>query len=119
MFTKAFILLFVGVCFANGQLAGGKFEVDPNDQEIRSLLQKALSSKNSNASSEPQRIVRVISAEGQVVSGNIYTIRYVSEGIDSGIQIQCQIKLHSQPWVSDTPKVVSNQCVPVETPRFY
>ncbi|CAH1406923.1 unnamed protein product [Nezara viridula] len=119
MFTKAFILLFVGACFANGQGYGGEFDVDPSDQEVRQLLVKAIDSENARTNSEPQIVVRVVSAVGQVVSGNIYTITYVSEGLYSRNQIQCQIKLHSQPWVSDTPKVVSNQCVPVETPRFY
>ncbi|XP_041353230.1 cathepsin F-like [Gigantopelta aegis] len=101
-------LLFVptALCFGGiGMMPGGTVPADVNSPEITSAASTALSTLNSEENSN-RVLVKVISAQTQVVSGAKY---YLDLLVRDGTTVEkCHLELWSQPWLNHYELLVKN-----------
>ena len=92
---------------------GGYCPVNIHSRDVREMASFAVSEISKSSNSGPQRLVRIISAHTQVVSGRNYKINLQLSGSD-GSQL-CVIKVYDQPWTR-TRKLESVNCTPDAAP---
>nr|ABN54462.1 salivary secreted cystatin 3 precursor [Oncopeltus fasciatus] len=105
-------VLFLLVALAAGQsgLTGGASRINPNDPELRSILNNAVAAQNSQSNDEPIRVLAIQRATSQVVSGTLYAVDYIASGQRSGRILRCHSEILDQPWTNPQPKIVKHRC---------
>ncbi|MCH1922750.1 cystatin family protein, partial [Shewanella sp. A3A] len=78
-------------------LMGGHKKKDPEDQEIKDLLNKAVTIHNSKTNDENILVVKIVEATSQVVAGMKYKLVFIGEGDTSKKQYNCIAEVLSQP----------------------
>ncbi|KAG6460847.1 hypothetical protein O3G_MSEX012250 [Manduca sexta] len=82
---------------------GGIQAQDPNDPEFQSLAEESMQKYlQSIGSTKPHKVVRVVKASTQVVSGSMTRIEFVISPSDgnSGDVISCYSEVWEQPWMN-------------------
>ncbi|XP_062375872.1 cystatin-like [Sardina pilchardus] len=125
MFWKTAVLLVVILAFARGSfIPGGINPTDVNNPEMKAALNFAVSEVNKQNVVYNSKVVKVISATSQVVSGYMY--RFEVEMAISGCKpcaqqkcddanseltkpYTCYFDVWSQPWLGP-PKLTRDDC---------
>ncbi|CAH1388897.1 unnamed protein product [Nezara viridula] len=94
-------------------LMGGHKKKDPEDQEIKDLLSKAVSIHNSKSNDENILVIKIVEATSQVVAGLKYKLIFIGEGDTSKKQYNCVAEVLSQPWISPEPQLLSLNLSPL------
>lgn len=83
----------------NGDLVGAPREIDENElNKVRPLLTDSLDQLKGQADGAELNLVRIISANVQVVAGKKYTIRAEFENPTNQQKTDCKVSLWHQPW---------------------
>ncbi|XP_014278767.1 onchocystatin [Halyomorpha halys] len=94
-------------------LMGGHKQRDPEDQEIKELLNKAVVIHNSKSNDENILVVKIVEVTSQVVAGMKYKLIFIGEGDTSKKQYNCVAEVLSQPWISPEPQLLSINFTPL------
>ncbi len=120
--TLFLILSIFAIATKCDMLVGGRSSVDlsdPNSETYKNIaeqaqfatseytkLYRALNSQNLNTNFE---VVRLLSAQQQVVSGMKYYINAEIKDLSSGETKTCEFAIWSQPWLKNN-QLVDHQC---------
>ncbi|XP_027021709.1 cystatin-like [Tachysurus fulvidraco] len=129
MFVKfVATLLAVFLTVANAGLDGAPENADINSPEVQNALSFAVAQYNSESDSiYIQKVVKVIKAQVQVVSGvnYIFTVEMantsckkekpeetcaINSDPDLAKSHECKLTVWSQPWMMDSMKLIENTC---------
>lgn len=100
MLLKYSILAIIcHVYVINGDIVGGAREIDENElNKVRPLLSESLNQLKGQADGTELNLVRIISADVQVVAGKKYNIRAEFENPNTQAKTNCKVSLWHQPW---------------------
>lgn len=96
-----------------GSIAGGFSPVDVNDKEVQEMAAFATTAVASNTNTGPLQLVKVLSAETQVVAGRNYRMKLEFTRKNAvGGTITCEVIIWDQPW-TNTRKLTQSKCAPL------
>ena len=96
-----------------GPLVGGFASTDVNEKDVKEMAAFATTAVSSNTNTGPLELVRIVSAEKQVVAGLNYKLKLEFSRVNSaGGSILCEVTIFDQPW-TNTRKLTESKCAPV------
>lgn len=121
--SKVFVLILASFVastmaadkFVGGPIVGGFSPTDVNSEEIKEIASFATSEVALKTNTGPLELVRIVSAETQVVAGLNYKLKLEFKRKNSaGGSIACDVVIFDQSW-TNTRKLTESRCAPVLT----